>query len=96
MPESLQTLIRGSNKRAKDRQRYRPSNQNKTKGEPLKTELKTSTSKVAFEKPIKRQQLKNRKVTMAIARNPAKVAQLKRQMALKVRDNSLSSICLCV
>nr|CDS33406.1 ATP dependent RNA helicase DDX56 [Hymenolepis microstoma]CDS35301.1 ATP dependent RNA helicase DDX56 [Hymenolepis microstoma] len=80
VPASLQALIRGSQKRAKNRQRYKPSNW--TKGRPK------SSPEDESEKPIKLHKLRNHKAKMAMARNPAKVAQIKRQIALKKKANN--------
>ncbi|KAM3180076.1 hypothetical protein ACTXT7_017011, partial [Hymenolepis weldensis] len=85
VPASLQALIRGSRKRAKSRQCYKPSNWAKKGSEPG---LSTSNSKGTSEKPIKLRKLKNHKAKMAIARDPAKVTQIKRQIALKKKANN--------
>ncbi|KAM7539813.1 hypothetical protein Aperf_G00000033202 [Anoplocephala perfoliata] len=84
VPPSLQALVRGSNKRAKNRQRYKPSNwvNNRQQTDAI---ARPSTSRALDypEEPVKLRQLKNYKTKMALARNPTKVAQIKRQLARK-------------
>ncbi|VDL27101.1 unnamed protein product [Hymenolepis diminuta] len=72
-------------RRAKSRQCYKPSSWAKKVSEPG---LSASNSKGISEKPIKLRKLKNHKAKMAMARDPAKVAQIKRQIALKKKANN--------
>ncbi|KAL5967884.1 putative ATP-dependent RNA helicase DDX56 [Taenia solium] len=90
VPQTLQALIRGSNQRVRDRQRYRPANWAKEQQRSIgKAKVSTSVGHDAAEKPIRMHQLRRHRTKMAIARNPAKVAQIKRQMARKVRKLQL-------
>ncbi|CDS40703.1 ATP dependent RNA helicase DDX56 [Echinococcus multilocularis] len=84
VPQTLQALIRGSNQRARDRQRYRPSSWAKGRQRFTgKAKASTSAAGSNAEKPIRMHQLRCHRTKMAIARNPEKVAQIKRQMARK-------------
>ncbi|VDD76765.1 unnamed protein product [Mesocestoides corti] len=78
VPPSLQALMQRSNQRVRDRQRYRLSNRAKEKQQFRRKEASTSRE---TEKPIKLSRLRSHKTKMAIARNPDKVAQIKRQLA---------------
>lgn len=82
VPQSLQVLMRGSNQRARDRQRYRLSY--KHRREDAEARQSTSSGGGSEKAPPKLSQLRSHKAKMAIVRNPAKLAQIKKQMAQRV------------
>ncbi|KAL5111180.1 putative ATP-dependent RNA helicase DDX56 [Taenia crassiceps] len=82
VPQTLQALVRGANQRAKVRQRYRAANWAKERQRSVRgAKASASVGCNDAEKPIRMHKLRSHNTKMAIARNPAKIAQIKRQMA---------------
>ncbi|VDN40260.1 unnamed protein product [Dibothriocephalus latus] len=81
VPPSLQALVRNSTRRTRSRQHFRP---NKRAGRQDAPSTSSAAGQEAPSGHIKLKQLRNHKTKMAMARNPAKLAQIKTQLARRV------------
>nr|VZI39476.1 unnamed protein product [Spirometra erinaceieuropaei] len=81
VPPSLQTLVKSSTRRIRSRQRFRQNRRPSQQDVPSSSSAAVGHSGLEAPSHIKLKKLRSHKTKMALARNPAKLAQIKTQLA---------------